>query len=258
MNNHLELAEDLRKEFKVDKEGKCTCTIRGTARLLDLDHSTLVKQFRTGEKNPSKLAQKLIDKGFDPMTFSKSGVPDTALMYITKHYAYHAGERCTKAAQNLDELFAAVGVRSTIQQSLGWKKKEPRQFNAEEIRWLKIRESGVHDRKCFASAISRWIETNNIQGSKRKTIYADATNRVYYQVTHLTSKELMERPLLVLGSDEDIIRNRLTDPELLQVEIREKAFAKLMYDRDYQMDPLDAIDLIHLKVLTLMGSMGSI
>ena len=134
------------------------------------------------------------------------------------------------------------------------KKKEPRQFNAEEIRWLKIRESGVHDRKCFASAISRWIETNNIQGSKRKTIYADATNRVYYQVTHLTPKELMDRPLLVLGSDEDIIRNRLTDPELLQVEIREKAFAKLMCDRDYNLDPLDAVDLIHLKVLTLMGS----
>ena len=109
MENHLELPEDIRAEFKIDVNGKCFCSISGVARLLGVSNQTLSTHFQSPALRTSKLAQSLAEQGFDTSSFSE-GVPDIALSLIAAYYSFHAGARCTGEAKALSQLFMAVGV----------------------------------------------------------------------------------------------------------------------------------------------------
>ena len=66
----FELPEDIRSEFKVNEYGQCTCSIRGAGRLLNIKRQVLDYSFKSaqedGKKQPTKLAKKLMEKGWTP------------------------------------------------------------------------------------------------------------------------------------------------------------------------------------------------
>jgi hypothetical protein len=120
---NLELVkEQIKSEIKVDETGKGTASIRATARLCDVSHTTLNKAFDGGNLNPGKLAGMLIQQGFNPETFLESGVPDLAVAVVVKYYAYseYSGARCTEQARLVDLAFSGVGARSWMREIAGW------------------------------------------------------------------------------------------------------------------------------------------
>jgi hypothetical protein len=114
------IKDQIKDEISVDSEGKGSASIRAVARLCGVEEKALRHHFRGAEKKPSKLAQILVQYGFDPRTFSKTGVPDTAVALIVKYYAWMAGERCTDQARQVDMVFGAIGCRSWMQVATGW------------------------------------------------------------------------------------------------------------------------------------------
>lgn len=69
-NNIVNIPDEIRNEFRISADGKAFVSIRGAARLADVSHVALIKAFEGGNKSPSKLAQTLIDAGFEPGNFS--------------------------------------------------------------------------------------------------------------------------------------------------------------------------------------------
>ncbi|MDF5717799.1 MAG: hypothetical protein PUP93_29025 [Rhizonema sp. NSF051] len=120
-----EVEESIKAEIDIDLEGKGFLSIRGTARLCDVDYGGLAETFRSscGDK-PSKLAKKLIAAKFKPWSFSESGVPDLALIHILKYYAFEAGERVKPLAKQMCEVLIGVGARKWMQQIKGWEKQK--------------------------------------------------------------------------------------------------------------------------------------
>ena len=112
--------ESIKTEISVNENGIGYVSIRGAARLAGLDHSTLVKAFSNGGNSESKLAQSLINKGFYPVEFKSQGIPDLALTRILEYYTFDAGKRCTELAELSYRTFAAIGVRSWLQKSIGY------------------------------------------------------------------------------------------------------------------------------------------
>jgi hypothetical protein len=122
----LTLSDDIKQEISIDLTGKCTTSIRATATIFGLSDSTLVESFKTALGSlPTKLAQNLVEQGFEPARFSESGVPDLALPVIAFYYAVEAGRRCTKEAKAVLQLFATVGARKCLQQVKGWSQVAP-------------------------------------------------------------------------------------------------------------------------------------
>ncbi|MEG3877629.1 hypothetical protein QT972_09635 [Microcoleus sp. herbarium7] len=106
----VSIPDEIRNEFRIDPDGKAFVSIRGAARIADINDKTLGDSLKTAaginktEKaqtllgkgvegagiSLSKLAQNLVDAGFDPGDFAKTGIPDIALAVILKYYAYKA------------------------------------------------------------------------------------------------------------------------------------------------------------------------
>lgn len=121
----VHLPDDIKQEFSVNEKGEVSTTIRGCARLINIDESGLRKNFVSGcGENPSKMAALLISKGFQVRTFSENGIPDTAFVFICEYYAFDAGKRCTQEAKNLYRAFAAIGFRTWVQKELDWEPKQ--------------------------------------------------------------------------------------------------------------------------------------
>lgn len=122
MNSLEQIKADIKSEIKVNERGVGIATIRGTARLVNVHHSTLIKAFDSGVIKTNKLAQMLVQQSFDPVAFSQDGVPDLAVAIVAKYYAYFAGARCTELAKLADLAFSGMGVRAWFQELVGWEK----------------------------------------------------------------------------------------------------------------------------------------
>lgn len=135
MKYNLELIENqIASEVKVDADGKATFSLRASARLAGIDHSTLSKAFSCGEKNVSKLAQYLAQSGFDLVTisnFGKTGIPDIAVSEIIGYYAYDAGERCTEQAKQAARAFRAIGIRAYAHKIAKYNQQDQEKLNYE-------------------------------------------------------------------------------------------------------------------------------
>jgi hypothetical protein len=130
MTNLALIVDQIKNEITVDATGKGKASIRAVARLMDIDHAGLLGNIKSGERSPSKLAQMLIESGFDSGEQSlwiETGIPDLAIAVIAKYYAYKAGRYCKKQAELVDTAFTGIGVRTWMQQQVGWKntKHEP-------------------------------------------------------------------------------------------------------------------------------------
>jgi hypothetical protein len=121
-----QIIEQIKEEIEVDANGRGKASIRATARLADIDATGLARSLKTAVDNsPSKLAQKLINKGFegvDILDWSQSGIPDVAVAAILHYYGYEAGKRCSEQARFACEAFESVGVRAWMQDITGWTK----------------------------------------------------------------------------------------------------------------------------------------
>jgi hypothetical protein len=127
-------------EIEIRDDGVAVVGIRGAGRLAGVRHTNLIRHFKggaleadesaesfteqgveggalDGNLNRSKLAQMLMDKGFDGgklKSFAKEGVPDQALGVILKYYAYKAEPRWrTEQAEYACDQFIDIGIRAT-------------------------------------------------------------------------------------------------------------------------------------------------
>ena len=117
----LILSEEIKAEFTVNADGSTTTTIRGAARLAGVNEKALRYQFSTAEKSAPKLAQKLMEHGFNPAEFSTNGITEVALSVILEFYSFDAGARCTQQARLVYKAFASIGIRTWLQQQLDYK-----------------------------------------------------------------------------------------------------------------------------------------
>jgi|GEM_PF-4616988 len=160
--SNIIIPKEIRSEFRVEPDGKAFVSIRGAARIADVDHSTLVKSFKSGGGlKPSELAQMLIDEGFEPGDFSKTGVLDLALRIVLKYYAHKAKETKEQAEKFYDAM-SAVGIRTWIQQQLGWKPLEvkPEQPASTELKLILPTQEELDfiNSRCWEKdEIERWV-----------------------------------------------------------------------------------------------------
>ncbi|MEM9450395.1 MAG: hypothetical protein AAGA75_17920 [Cyanobacteria bacterium P01_E01_bin.6] len=59
------IIEQIENEIRVDIHGKGTMSVRGVARLISVEHSSLIRAFEGGAQKPSKLAVFLLGQGFE-------------------------------------------------------------------------------------------------------------------------------------------------------------------------------------------------
>lgn len=145
-------SDKLLDEFKISASGEVSTSIRGAARLAGVEPKSLRTAFQSGEQKPSKLAQNLIDKGFDSgeqIKFSESGIPEFAVTAIVFYYAYKAGQYCNQTAERNAELISAIGLRSLVQKSLGWQpQQEPK--SAIELLEMHLQIAKAHEQRLIA------------------------------------------------------------------------------------------------------------
>ncbi|MEH1777192.1 MAG: hypothetical protein V7K64_13550 [Nostoc sp.] len=110
-------------DIKLDEEGKSTFTIRATARLTGVSAESISKAFTSVNQKPSKLAETLMEQGFESVNLEKwktDGIPDIAVYHIVYYYAHDAGRYCTEQAKLMAKAFGAMGVRVFSQKALGY------------------------------------------------------------------------------------------------------------------------------------------
>lgn len=115
--------EQVKQEIQIDSEGKGKASIRAVARLVDVEHSSILRMLDSGVLNPTKLAEVLVEQGFEGgvlSTWKTNGIPDIAIATIAHYYAYEAGRYCTSQAKLVCKAFTAIGVRAWMQQVAGW------------------------------------------------------------------------------------------------------------------------------------------
>jgi hypothetical protein len=111
----VHISDDIKKEFRITSEGQSSITIRGAARALGISDAALRSnlKFKGANFSPSKMAEMLIDKGFNGANFSKYsqvGIPDLAFAVIVEYYAFYAEENCTEQAKAVLSSFVAIGI----------------------------------------------------------------------------------------------------------------------------------------------------
>lgn len=118
-----QIIEQIKQEIFVDTSGRGKASIRATARLADVQDSSLRRAFLSAALNPSPLAKILIQQGFTSAAledWSEQGIPDMAVAAILEYYAFDAGRYCKQQARLVCKAFNRVGVRAWMQEITGW------------------------------------------------------------------------------------------------------------------------------------------
>ena len=131
------IIHQIRAEIKTDPAtGHGTASIRATARLADVNESSLRRAFDCAALEPSELAKTLITTGFDGAAlakFSETGIPDTAVAVILEYYAFDAGRYRKEQAALVCRAFLRIGIRAWMQDITGYKKPETQKVDFEEF-----------------------------------------------------------------------------------------------------------------------------
>lgn len=129
-----DVVEQIKSEIEVDSRGKGKASVRAAARLADVSDTALRKAFSSANLEPSELAKKLMEQGFDAANLSQwlnHGIPDIAIAFILEYYAFEAGRYCTEQARLACKAFIATGIRIWMQKIKGW--QEPTSQAQEEV-----------------------------------------------------------------------------------------------------------------------------
>lgn len=175
----------IKDEIKVDSQGRGFSTIRGAARIISIDERALRRHFKSADKKPSKLAEMLIQQGFDMRTFAEDGIPDAALALIVKYYAWMAGEWCTDQAKLFDLSLTATSIRIWMQSVAGWHPTSNRKLSSEEIVSICVLPGGrdwePRFRDSFYAELSRLTGLSQ-DGYKRPALWGKLTDEWVYQM----------------------------------------------------------------------------
>jgi hypothetical protein len=120
-----EIIEQISQEIEVDSNGHSFASMKATARLAGVSDKAIGKALESANLEPSKLAQMLMQQGFDAANLTEwrtAGIPDIAIAIILEYYAYDAGRYCTLQARLVCRSFNTIGIRAWIQDKLGWTK----------------------------------------------------------------------------------------------------------------------------------------
>lgn len=155
MANSIVPFESIANELSVRSDGVAKSTIRGAARICGVSEKALRLTFKGAELKPSKLAQTLMNAGFEPAElerFNEEGIPDQALAIIIEYYAFDAGRYETDQAKVSYRAFASVGIRATV-----WKVKNFEPGSPTQIRSVPSRDEAIADMKFMEAAADMLI-----------------------------------------------------------------------------------------------------
>ncbi|QFS52439.1 hypothetical protein [Nostoc sphaeroides] len=119
-----QIIEQIKQEITVDSNGQGKASIRATARLADVQDSSLRRALLSAALEPSALAQSLIQQGFSPAALEtwNEGIPDMGVAAVIEYYAFDAGRYCKQQARLVCKAFNRIGVRAWMQDIMGWTK----------------------------------------------------------------------------------------------------------------------------------------
>ena len=121
MNHNIDIYQDIKKEIKIDAEGKGYISIRGAARVCDVSQTSIQKLLtRLGDN----LAQAESLESFAGKDFRGDNLPDFLLSAIVEYYTLDAGRYCTEQAKKFYRAFNVAGARDWMQRLSGWKQKQ--------------------------------------------------------------------------------------------------------------------------------------
>jgi len=130
------IASEIAEEIKVDKDGKATFSIAAAGRLHGISRSTLSDAFLRGFNSAgisrSKLAQKLMQLGFEPAEFGRKGIPDIAMGIISLYYGFEATNQ-TDEARFLVYYFQAKQWREWAREKKGWSREISQEYFNERM-----------------------------------------------------------------------------------------------------------------------------
>ncbi|MBD6621038.1 hypothetical protein FNW02_36275 [Komarekiella sp. 'clone 1'] len=127
-----QVIEQIKEEIEVDASGKGKASMKATARLAGVSDKAIGKALESANLEPSKLAQTLIQQGFDAANLNQwrtDGIPDIAIGIILHYYGYEAGRYCTQQAKLVCQAFGTIGVRAWMQDVSGWAKPTQQHSN---------------------------------------------------------------------------------------------------------------------------------
>ncbi|WP_392476480.1 hypothetical protein [Nostoc sp. C110] len=120
----IQIIEQIKQEITIDSNGHGKASIRATARLADVQDSSLRRALLSAALQPSALAQSLIQQGFSLAALEtwNQGIPDMGVAAVIEYYAFDAGRYCKQQARLVCKAFNRIGVRAWMQDILGWTK----------------------------------------------------------------------------------------------------------------------------------------
>ncbi|NDJ25911.1 hypothetical protein GS682_30865 [Nostoc sp. B(2019)] len=119
-----QIIEQIKQEITIDSKGHGQASIRATARLADVQDSSLRRALLSAALEPSVLAKSLIQQGFELAALSSwnQGIPDIGVAAIIEYYAFDAGRYCKQQARLVCKALNRIGVRAWMQDITGWTK----------------------------------------------------------------------------------------------------------------------------------------
>ena len=134
------------KEFKVNDNGDVITSLRGMSRVVGVNHTNFVRQFR-GDRPDSKLVKLLKEYGFDPGALKENGIGEKPASLIVDYYANDAGRYRTKQAKTMSRILMTIGYKTWIQQQLNW--QPPSRYApfilSEPRKWTKMFGDNIYD-----------------------------------------------------------------------------------------------------------------
>ncbi len=119
--NTIETAQDWTNEFKVDDRGQVVGSRIGAARLAGVSQPAILKLLKTLEKGG---ITKSLSKPLQPFAGQAiegyNQIPDLLISAIVAHYAFKGVEQ----AQQTLLAMNAIGMRTYLQQKLGWQQSK--------------------------------------------------------------------------------------------------------------------------------------
>ena len=131
-------------EIMVCEDGSILVSVVGVAHLTGVTAEAIRHSLRSGKQKPSKLAKKLLEKGFDAGNLAamcQEGVTDEATAVVAYYYGHQAGQFCKPEARRVSKQFDKHGARAVLLQLKGVESELQQPVKiADEIT---IREDGV-------------------------------------------------------------------------------------------------------------------
>lgn len=198
----VHIPSEIRDEFTVGSDGSVTVSRRGVARLCGVDEKSirlLLERVKGAELKGSVTLQSLAGQSFK----GAEQIPDTVAACIVNYYAHEAGRYKTKQALSVALAFSAIGLRSWVQNELGWV--------AQPVRRDDLRLSSTEVRKETMEALQK-------SGFNKTHHYINVTQMVYRGLFGMDAAQLRKARGL---ADDANVRDHLTVQELGMVRALE-------------------------------------